>query len=184
MNENEHIEQDEKRAELRRVRRLLGQIYRMAEHASMTGALANGAPDAVEKYNLVLRHLESKGYDVSILFPPLPDDASFDRVGVAARLLEGYLAEDAEEPSHRHGRHGVHGPHPPNVVIGNLHGLEELKDLGKTIRDNIAEALSGAGVKIKVKAEGSSTEDAQESPKAEENNSPTPMPDMSRQNMI
>jgi hypothetical protein len=139
----------------------------------MTGALASGAPDAVEKYNLILKHLESKGYDVSILFPPLPEDSSFDRVGVAARLLEGYLAEDAED------RPGKHGPHGPNVIIGNVAGLEELKDLGKTIRENIAEALSGAGVKIKVKAEGFHTEGEPEPPKAEE--APTPMPDFSRQ---
>jgi hypothetical protein len=165
--------EENNRAEIRRIRRLLGQIYRMAEHASLSGALANGAPDAVEKYNLILRHLESKGYDVSVLFPPLPEDSSFDRVGVAARLLEGYLAEDAEE------RPGKHTSHGPQVVIGNMSGLEELKDLGKTIRENIAEALSGAGIKVKVKAEGFHTEGEPGPPKPEEG--PTPMPDFSRQ---
>jgi hypothetical protein len=109
----------------------------MAEQASMTGALSAGAPDAVEKYNLIIAHLERLGLVSGPLFPPLPADASFDRVGVASKLLDGYL-EDEDNGKQK----GIHGG--PNIVIGNLPDLKELeklKDLGKTIREHLPEWL-------------------------------------------
>jgi hypothetical protein len=149
-------------------------MYQLAEHSSLTGSLTDGGRDVVEKYNLILDHLTAQGIELGPLFPRLPEDASFDRVGVAAKLLDGYLTEDEDVSRAKHVSHG--GPH---VVIGNVSGLEELKDLGKTIRENIAEALSGAGVKIKLKAEGFSSE---ETPEPAEK--PTPMPDMSKQTTV
>lgn len=112
--------------ELGRIHRLLKQIYKISEHASLTGAFLNGGEDAREKYNLILAHLNKKGYDLELMFPPLPADASFERVGVAAKLLSAYITdEDAEKAQSA-----------PNIIIGNL-GSFELKDLDKVIRENM-----------------------------------------------
>ncbi|MDX1932538.1 MAG: hypothetical protein SFU56_08030 [Capsulimonadales bacterium] len=123
----------EKQPEIGRYRRLLKQISKIATEASMTGALSDGNPVAIEQYNRILERLSAKGFDPDGLFPPLPEDASFDRVGVAAEMLSAYLVEDeGESPATR----------LPNIVIGNLGSLselEKLKDLGKQIRENLPE---------------------------------------------
>jgi hypothetical protein len=171
MSENE----TSKASELRPIRNMLRQMYRMAEHASMTGALSAGAPDAVEKYNLLIAHLERLGLVAGPLFPPLPEDASFDRVGVASKLLDGYLEGHLEEEENGRQR-GFSGG--PNIVIGNLPDLKELeklKDLGKTIREHLPEWLrQGAEEK---KATAASEEDKVKAPPTPPTAAPSqPMP--------
>jgi hypothetical protein len=95
--------------------------------------------DAVEQYNRILRRLEELKVISPAMFSPLPLDASFDRLGVVSKLMEGYLAEEVAEPS----RENSGGGH--KIIIGNsmgdLSGLEELKDLGRVIRENLPDFL-------------------------------------------
>ncbi|MBC8101376.1 MAG: hypothetical protein H7Z41_02150 [Cytophagales bacterium] len=125
---------DESMTEVRRIRRMLKQMYRLAEHSSLTGALSGGAVDAVSQYNAILKRLGELAVVSGTLFPVLPEDASFDRLGVASRLLEGYLEEETPETEGR-------GAAGHNIVIGNIGGLEDLKDLGRMVRENLPEFL-------------------------------------------
>jgi hypothetical protein len=153
-------------------------MYRMAEHASLTGSLSAGAPDAVEKYNLLIAHLERLSLVSGPLFPPLPADASFDRVGVASKLLDGYL-EGVLEDEEENGKHrGFSGG--PNIVIGNLpdlKGLEKLKDLegylGKTIREHLPEWLRQSSEEKRAASE-EDTVKAQAAPSTSGPGEPTP----------
>ena len=124
-------------SEIRRIRRMLKQMYRLAEHASLTGAFSAGATDAVTQYNLILARLAELGAELGILFPPLPQDASFDRLGVASKLLEGYLEEEAPTPPVSAQAGLGH-----NIVIGgNITGLEDLQDIGRMVRENLPDFL-------------------------------------------
>src|SRR5437588_62566 len=91
--------------EVRRIRRMLRAMERMARESSMTGSLQGGVRASVQQYNLWLEHLVRAGAVPAGLFPPLAEDVSFDEVGVAASLLRSYLEEDEEEE----------GPHPPGA---------------------------------------------------------------------
>ena len=165
---------DEQKNEARRLKRLLREMYKLAEHASLSGALADGAVELTGRYNAILQRLPTLGIPTDDLFPPLPADASVDRIGIVCKLLSGYLADEDEDDQGR--RYG------PNVVIGNMSGmedLEKLKDIGRVIRENIADAFSGRK--------------PAETPPAPPNEAPTqertqsasgtiPMPEMQRQN--
>ena len=130
---------EEEARELRRIRRLLKQIGEIAKEASLTGALSEGAADGVERYNLIVRHLEDRGVLSGPFFPPLPTDASFDRVGVACKLLESYLSEETEDKDKSRGGGGGSVIHIGN--LGNVADLDQLRDLGKIIRENLPEFL-------------------------------------------
>ncbi|GAB4451939.1 MAG: hypothetical protein OHK0029_02000 [Armatimonadaceae bacterium] len=122
--------------EVRRIRRLLRELNKLADNASLTGSLKNGASEAVEMYNMALNRLRELGIDATTLFRELPTDAGFDKVGVASRLLYSYLGDEDSEAAKR--------PGAPNIVIGNLSGLGELdklRDLGQTIRENLRDFL-------------------------------------------
>ena len=128
--------------EIRRIRRLLIKTAEMAEGASLTGSLKQGGRAAVQQYNRALQYLEQVGEVPAGLFSQLPEDASLDEAGIAAMQLAGYL-EDADEEgggeassSAKSGEH--HGSYN-NVFIGfgGLKELEQLKELGKTMRDQL-----------------------------------------------
>jgi len=137
--------------EVRRIRRLLKQMGDIAHDASLTGAFGDGAPEAIERYNLIIGHLTERGVITGPLFPPLPADASFDRVGIACKLLGEYLVEEASEQQGGKGRSVLAGPvNEGGLFIGNLelgdlhlHDLEQLKDLGKLLREKLPVLLGG-----------------------------------------
>jgi hypothetical protein len=116
--------------EIRRIRRMLKQMYGMAESASLTGAFREGAQFAGEQYNAIRSHLLGLGVlSAGPLFPQLTGEMTWGRVAIACRMMEGYLTEEG----------------PPRggekVILDSLNGLEDLKDLGRTIRDNLPEFL-------------------------------------------
>ena len=134
-------EENVDRTEIRRLRRLLREIAELAEHASLTGSLSQGARSAIRRYNQIVTRLERLGIVSAGLFEALPEDASFDELGVDSKLLAGYLEADEEEVERAHHR-GPHGG--PNIIVGSLNGLqglEELKDLGRTIRESLPDWL-------------------------------------------
>jgi hypothetical protein len=139
-------QEDQNAAEVRRIRRLLRQIARLAKEASLTGGLEKGARTSVQQYNRAVHVLEQHLEAIPDgFFPPLAEDASMEEVGVAAFQLAGYLEEDGEdsrsEERHR-GSHGHHGSHNSvNIKIGELKDLADLKNLGQLVRDHLPEWL-------------------------------------------
>ena len=165
-------ENDEEKAEIRRLQRLLQQISEIAQESSLTGGLTGGAPSAAKRYNSALGRLEELSVVSEGLFLPLPEGVSFDEIGVESKLLAGYLSTDVE-PERREERQAPHFHGP--VVIGGLEGLEELKEIGQMIRDHLPDFLKAS----RKESAGSEEPPAPPSP-PELHALPEPMPDMSR----
>ena len=88
---------EERRDEIRRLRRMLTELGELAEHASLTGALERGAPAAIRRYNTVLQRLQELGA-VPSSFGRLGDDVSFDEIKVESALVASYLKDDERGP--------------------------------------------------------------------------------------
>ncbi len=91
--------------EIKRIRQVLHQIAAIAEEEEMEGGLGN----AVQRYNAIVRHLETASVLPPGLFQLLNEEkgaVSFDQVGVESRMLSGYLEEviDEEEEESASGR--------------------------------------------------------------------------------
>jgi hypothetical protein len=84
-----------------RYRKLLAEIGRLAEHATLTGALDDGEEALIRRYNACLTVLEEIGTVPSGLFSPLPSGAAFGEIAVEARLLSASLdgSEAEGEPA-------------------------------------------------------------------------------------
>jgi hypothetical protein len=131
--------------EIRRIRRMLRETARMAKEASLTQALAKGVRTSVAQYNHIVQHLEKLEAVPTGFFPPLPDDAAFDDVGVASAQLASYLQEDEEEqPRAPHGPgHGNGNVHVNIGGLRDLKDLKELKELGQIIREQLPDWMRG-----------------------------------------
>jgi hypothetical protein len=163
--------------DLRRIRRLLRETTRLAEHASMTGSLQGGQRIAIRQYNAIRNHLEEEGAIPEGLFQELDEDeATFDELGVVTGMLDGYLEEDLEEGEAFEGREGRAGRREERrhrrftLGLGHLEGLEELRNLGEAIRECLPELARvkakrkfGKGCDWDVKVEVQ-TDDEEESP--------------------
>jgi len=68
----------------------------MSEEASLTGSLSDGAPQAVQRYNAILRHFAEQGQVPAGLFEYLPEGTSFGKLGVEARMLSAFFEGDPE----------------------------------------------------------------------------------------
>ncbi len=144
MTENNNI------AEIKRRRRLLRESADIAQHASLTGSLAGGASRAVRRYNSVVARLEEIGAATPGMFEPLPDTTTFDELGVESTLLAGYLKEDIDQYERQQSAQaGQGGGGPNNLFITSANSLEglkdlqELKDLGRMIREGFPEWMKG-----------------------------------------
>ena len=162
MNTNEN-------ADLKRLQRLLKEIVKVAEMASMSGAFDGGAADAVEKYNLILSRLVKRGVELDDLFPPLPPDASFDRVGVAAKLLSSFIVEETHEGFASAPQ--INGFH---IHVENLGKMTDLEGLKKLIQENLPEWASG---KVIINDTG---QEESETATVRVTEPSIPMPDLSR----
>lgn len=130
-----------KAKEIRKARRMLRELYSLSEHASLTGAFKkDGAQDAVQAYNQILTYVSAQGIDLQGMFSPLPEDASFSRLGVASRLLRSLLEEEEEEADKKGvkiivGKHGEASGHI------SIEELGKLKDIGTVIREHLPDFL-------------------------------------------
>jgi hypothetical protein len=104
--------------ELRRLVRMLEKTARLAEHASLVGALSGGTGYAIRSYNAVLDHLAAQGQLSPTLFAPLPESASLAEVGFASAQLAGYLSEGLPDARSERRKGGMFGN--GNVIIGSL----------------------------------------------------------------
>lgn len=85
---------DNKKREIKRIRRLLQEIASLAEEEEMEA----GRYNAARRYNSIIRHLEEREILPSGLFHPLNDqEATFGELGAECRMLSGYLEELEEE---------------------------------------------------------------------------------------
>lgn len=66
---------------------ILREIADLCEHVTLTGALKGGREALVARYNQVLAKLVREGRVEDGLFLPLGPEASFDVIGVEARML-------------------------------------------------------------------------------------------------
>ncbi|MCA1596316.1 MAG: hypothetical protein LC772_07815 [Chloroflexi bacterium] len=133
-----------------------------ARNASMTGALREGVRAATTQYNAVRQYLEGAGALPPGFFPPLPEDASFDEVGISASQLESFLEEESDDAqdaqraardAERQARRAEHearraarrigrfGNADADIDLGDLGDLWELKNLGQIIRDSMPEDI-------------------------------------------
>lgn len=126
----------ENQTEIRRIRRLLRETVKLAEHASLTGSLEKGGRIAIRQYNHIRNHLQEIGAIPEELFQELDEnDCSFDELGIVSGMLEGYLAEDEEVMQE--------GKASGKVQVGmvGLKELEDLKEIGKVIRESLPDFL-------------------------------------------
>ena len=88
---------------------MLREIGGLAEHASLSGGLSGGEPQAAKRYNSCLRQLITLNAVPAGLFEELDEEsAKYGSIGVDARLLASYLRsenESDEEPGRRRKRH-------------------------------------------------------------------------------
>ena len=123
--------------EIRRIRRLLRETVRLAEHASLTGSLDKGGRIAIRQYNHIREHLQEIGAIPEDLFQDLDEDeATFDELGIVCGMLEGYLAEDDEILNE-----GAKSSTKVQVGMVGLKELEDLKEIGKVIRESLPDFL-------------------------------------------
>jgi hypothetical protein len=140
--------------ELRRIVRMLEKTASMAEHASLTGSMAGGQAFAVRSYNATLQHLGSTGEIPAALFPPLPESASMDEVGIASAQLAEYVR--AGLPEQRGTEQGM--KLGDGNVFFNIGGLGDIADM---VRENLPEWLRGK------KEQGQPQAESQESAQTE-----------------
>ena len=93
----------------------------IAQNASLTGALRDGARQDIRQYNAVLQRLSAAGLLPQDLFPPLEEDQSFDEVGVTCKQLFGYLKELTAEGT-------------PEQSIKDITVGDSLRETGQEIR--------------------------------------------------
>ena len=151
--------------EIRRIRRLLRETVRLAEHASLTGSLDKGGKIAIRQYNHIREHLQDIGAIPDSLFQELDEDeATFDELGIVCGMLEGYLVEDEETPE-------AGGKSSPKVQVGmvGMKELEDLKEIGKVIRDSLPEFLRAQihggpseGIRIEIERAMEAAQEARE----------------------
>ena len=127
----------EHQPEIRRIRRLLRETVKLAEHASLTGSLEKGGRIAIRQYNHIRQHLQEIGAIPEELFQELDEDeTSFDELGIVCGMLEGYLEEDEELLNEGKIKTG-------KVQVGmvGVKDLEDLKEIGKVIREGLPDFL-------------------------------------------
>jgi hypothetical protein len=137
---------------LKKAKRMLKELYSVVEHSALTGAFQNGANAATQGYNQILAFIIRQGIDLENMFPPLPEDSSYDTVAVASQVLRGYVEGEIEESEEENGE----GNSEVNILLGsagnrihlskgnkhiNLEDLGTIKDIGKLIRDNLPDFM-------------------------------------------
>ena len=115
--------------------KVLGSLYQTAEHSSLTGAFRKGASNAAEYYNRILARFVERGDVSPALFPALDTESvNFDQIGIAAKLLAGFLHVDR--------------PEKKREVRLDFEGLSNLGEVGKRIRDEFRGRGGRGGVRI------------------------------------
>jgi hypothetical protein len=132
-------EPNDNHTEVRRVVRMLERTVKMAEGASLTGAMSGGKEFAVRSYNATVQHLTNAGEVPPGLFASLPEDANLDSVGLASAQLAEYLRAGLPEPEE-----GGRGQAGAKLGDGNVFfNIGGLGDIGDLVREHLPEWLRG-----------------------------------------
>jgi len=127
---------DEQSTELRRIRRLLDEIHDVAEDASLTGALADGAPAAIARYTAVLNRLIEMGVLTPGTFDPIPEGAGFGHLGIEAKLLASYV-RDERHSGRRDDEAETHAGAPDFGTLIALAPFMDRADLTELVRNTL-----------------------------------------------
>lgn len=100
---------------LSKLKRLLREIADMAEHATLTGAYAGGAPEAARKVNAIYVMLNEEGKVPKGLFDRISPDADWSTVGVQARLLSTMI--DGNGGRAHHHKHAADDEGDPGILV-------------------------------------------------------------------
>jgi hypothetical protein len=133
-------ESNNNHTELRRIIRMLERTVKMAEGASLTGAMSGGKEFAVRSYNSTVEHLTRSGEVPAGLFPPLSEDTNLDAVGIASAQLAEYLSAGLPEVEAQ----GAGGQ--PGRILGDgnvFFNIGGLGDIGELVREHLPEWLRG-----------------------------------------
>jgi hypothetical protein len=123
------MDENDVRKEVRHVRRMLEEIARLAEHASLTGSLEGGARSAVKRYNAMVARLKEIGAVPDAMLQPLDETASFDELCVESELLAGYLNEDNGDEPEAETRRSKHLDFEMIVGLAPFLDQKELREL-------------------------------------------------------
>jgi hypothetical protein len=85
-----------KKREIKRIRHMLDEIVSLAEDEELEG----GLPNAVRRYNSIVRHLETAEVLPPGLFQLVSEEqgaVNFHQIAVESRMLSGYLEEVVDE---------------------------------------------------------------------------------------
>jgi hypothetical protein len=120
---------EQKRREIKRFRRLLQEIAAFAEEEEME----EGLPNAVKRYNAIIRHLEEREILPPSLFPMLNEERTrFGEIGAECRMLAGYLEElEEEEEEEEEESSGKKFDFGHIVALAPFLGQSELKKMVK-----------------------------------------------------
>lgn len=118
--------------EIRGIIRMLDSIANTAEHASLTGAFAEGKGMAIRQYNAILKRLSEMNEIPEGLFPELDEEASFGDVGIACKQLMSYL-EGTMETKERKEERGKSSKIEGDKILINVGG-DMVRELGKWLR--------------------------------------------------
>lgn len=138
--------------EVKRIFRLLTTTARLAEHASLTGALSGGEKRCIRQYNNALNRIAEIGAVSEGLFDPLEEGAPFGEVGVACKLLAAYLEgefDDEDDDPQLAETFREFSNHLRNRVRNKMRNKmrtfvdrrEDLKDFGELIRQAMPDFL-------------------------------------------
>jgi len=111
-------------------RGMLRELSELAEHASLTGAMASGQARAVARYNAAIADLAKMGVLPAAAALPLPENATFGELAVEARLTLATLP--GGEPRHR--EHHEH--HDPGMLV-RLAPFIDQAELGELVKEEI-----------------------------------------------
>jgi hypothetical protein len=80
-----------------KARKMLKEIYKIASHATMTGALRDGASSLAATYNNIRKNALKNGWINEDFIMELNEDTSMANIGCSAALLRVLLEDEPDE---------------------------------------------------------------------------------------
>ena len=126
----------ERKQEITKLVNVLRRTARMAQQARWTGDDEDAAAYCVKQYNRVLARLSDLDDGASVIFEPLPDDATLTVVALACRQLAAYYEDEVRS---RHGWGRVYGAAFDSESFQDFwrQSARDIEDLGEFIRENV-----------------------------------------------
>ncbi len=126
----------ERHKEINKLVNVLRKTARMAQNAGWTGDDEDAAAFCVNQYNRVLARLSDLDDGASVIFEPLPDNASLTVVALACRQLAAYYEDEVRS---RHGWGRVYGAAFDSESFQDFwrKSARDIEDLGEFIRENV-----------------------------------------------